>query len=345
VNEPGARLTRTDHRIDVSDALGHRPPLDVSITIVAPPHERVPDRPFVVVAIPGGTYHRRYWDLQPPGRSGFSQAEHLAARGVVFVACDYLGGGDSTRPDDGDFIGLETQADAAHRVLEVLQEQLAGGTLTDSLPPLPDATYVGIGQSLGGFVTMIQQGKYDDYPAVGIFGASPLLIANTRDQPDWSTMSAAERRAWIISENARQSGFSELPMYHGAPRDQYRGIFHVPDVPDDLFAYDESQCHTLIPRMAGVDGMTPGLAGPFAARITSPVFLAFGEIDVSADPRAEATGYPNAPDITTVVVPEMAHMHNFAATRVQLWDRFHLWLPVARRARETAARGGQPSKS
>jgi hypothetical protein len=25
----------------------------------------------------------------------------------------------------------------------------------------------------------------------------------------------------------------------------------------------------------------------------------------------------------------MAHMHNFAATRRALWDRFLLWLPVA----------------
>ncbi len=330
MNESGASITRTDCRIDVSDAVGHHPSLDVSITIVAPPSSRLPPRPFVVVAIPGGTYHRRYWDLRPPGRSGFSQAEHHAARGVVFVACDYLGGGDSTRPDDGDFIGLETQADAAHRVFELLEEQLTLGTLIGSLPPIPDATFVGIGQSLGGFITMIQQGKYDDYPAVGIFGASPLLIANTRDQPDWSAMSPSERRTWIMSENARQSGIAELPMYHGAPRDQYRGIFHVPDVPDDLFAYDESQCHTLIPRMAGIDGMTPGFAEPFASRITSPVFLAFGEVDVSVDPATEGRGYPNVRDITTVVVPDMAHMHNFAATREQLWDRFLLWLPVAR---------------
>ena len=118
-------------------------------------------------------------------------------------------------------------------------------------------------------------------------------------------------------------------MYHGAPRDQYRGIFHTPDVPDDLFAYDESECHTLIPRHAGIDGMTPGFAEPFAARITEPVFLAFGAIDVSADPRGEALGYPGSHDITTVVIPDMAHMHNFAETRVELWDRFLRWLPVA----------------
>ncbi|MFI5040523.1 MAG: hypothetical protein ACHQNA_01520 [Acidimicrobiales bacterium] len=70
---------------------------------------------------------------------------------------------------------------------------------------------MGIGQPLGGFITMIQQGKYGDYLAIGIFGASPRLIANTRDQPDWESMSTAERRAWIMSQNARQSGVAELP--------------------------------------------------------------------------------------------------------------------------------------
>ena len=139
-----------------------------------------------------------------------------------------------------------------------------------------------------------------------------------------------ERRAWITEQNARQSGGQELAMYHGAPREQYRDIFHVENVPDDLFAYDEAECHTLIPRNSGIDGMTPGFAKPFADRIQSPLFLAFGEFDVSADPHAEPTGYPGSSDITVVVVPRMAHMHNFAETRVQLWERFLEWLPVTR---------------
>ena len=309
-------IVRTELRINVTDAVAHGEPLEVTATVVAPAD--LPANPIVVLAIPGGTYHRRYWDLQPPGREGYSKAEHLAERGVVLIACDYLGGGDSSRPDDGDFIGLETQADAAHGVFDHVR-----GMFTD-------ATFVGIGQSLGGFITMIQQGKYADYPAIGVFGASPLLIANTREQPDWSSMSTDERRAWIMSENARQSGVPELPMYHGAPREQYRGIFHVLDVPDDLVTYDEEHCHTLIPRFSGIDGMTPGFAKPFADRITSPLFLAFGEFDVAADPHLEASGYPASSDITTVVIPNMAHMHNFADTRVQLWDRFLTWLPVAR---------------
>ena len=220
------------------------------------------------------------------------------------------------------------QADVAHEVYQQVRERISDGTLIDGIPALPGAVVAGIGQSLGGFITMIQQGKYADYPGIGIFGASPFVISGIRENPDWDAMSAADRRQWIIKENARQSGLAELPMYHGAPREGHRAIFHVADVPDDLFAYDEDQCHTLIPRMSGIDGMTPGLARPFADRISQPVFLAFGATDVSADPRREPAGYPASSDITLVVIPEMAHMHNFADTRRQLWDRFHAWLAV-----------------
>ena len=142
-------------------------------------------------------------------------------------------------------------------------------------------------------------------------------------------LSQEERRQAIMADNARTSGVPVLPMYHGAPRENFRGIFHVLDVPDDLVAYDEAQCHTPISRVTGTDGMTPGIGKEFADRIEVPVFLAFGTSDVSADPHAEPTGYPSSPDVTVVVTPNMAHMHNFADTREQLWRRFEKWLPVA----------------
>jgi len=84
---------RHHFRVDVTAALPPRAvsePVEIAATLVADP-ETVGDQPQVVIGIPGGTYHRRYWDLRPPDRSGYSQAAWLAARGVVFIACDYLG--------------------------------------------------------------------------------------------------------------------------------------------------------------------------------------------------------------------------------------------------------------
>jgi alpha-beta hydrolase superfamily lysophospholipase len=285
---------------------------------------------FVVVAIPGGTYTRKYWDLEPLRREGYSQAAWHAARGEVFIACDYLGGGDSTRPPDGDFMTLEACADAAHVITAEIRDQLAAGTLAPDLPSIESAIMVGIGQSLGGFITMIQQGKYADYPGIGIFGASPLLIANIpAHERTGEDMSPQEMRAWLLEANAKSAGIPELTPYHSAPRELYAGVFHVQDVPSDLLRYDIEHTQGLISRVTGVDGMTPGLAQPFADKIDTPVFLAFGAADVSADPRREPTGYPASPHITLTVVPSMAHMHNFAETRQDLWRAFAQWLFVA----------------
>lgn len=324
-------VIRHEFRVDVTAALppgAADEPVEIAATLVADPGAAA-DRPVVVIAVPGGTYHRRYWDLQPPGRTGYSQAAWMAERGAVFVACDYLGGGDSTRPADGDFMTLEVSADAAHEVYQQVRAGLEKGTLTGLLPALTDPAYIGIGQSLGGFITTMQQGKYADYPGIGVFGASPVLIANIPEHRRLDGLSAEDRRRAVLADNAKTAGVRELPAYHGAPRQNFRGIFHVPDVPEDLFGYDEQHCHALISRVTGVDGMTPGISKELADRIEAPVFLGFGDSDVSRDPRAEPSGYPGSRDITVVVLPRMAHMHNFADTRQVLWERFRRWIPVA----------------
>ena len=324
------RMTEVDVTAALPAGAGGGEPVTIAVTVIADPAKLAP-APVVVFAISGGTYHRRYWDLQPPGRRGYSQAEWMADRCVVFVASDYLGGGDSSRPPDGDFMTLEVASDAAHSVYEQVRAQLEAGTLDGQLDPVGDATYVGIGQSLGGFITMIQQGKYADYAGVAILGASPILIANIPHHRGLDGVSEQDRRRMIMEDNAKTSGLAELPMYHGASRDTLRDIFHVKGVPDDLVRYDEEACHTLISRVTGVDGMTPGYAKPFAEVIESPVFLGWGDVDVSAAPHVEPSAYPRSRHVTLSVVEEMAHMHNFADTRESLWEDLLAWLDVARR--------------
>jgi hypothetical protein len=322
-------VVREHFTVDVTAAMpaGSRgESVTIAGTVVADP-QRLRGDAVVVLATPGGTYSRRYWDLQPPGRTGYSQAEWTAQRGDVFVALDYLGGGDSSRPENGDFMTLEVCADAAHAVFQHVSQRLAAGVLVEGLSPVADATYVGFGQSLGGFITMIQQGKYADYAGIAVLGSSPLVIANIPFHRELAEVPEDERRALILADNARSAGVDELPPYHGAPRAAFAGIFHVDDVDPDLVAYDEAECHVLISRVSGVDGMTPGYAKPWADRIEGPVFLAFGDSDVSADPRLEPTGYPSSRHITVATFPDMAHMHNFAVTREQLWRALDSWLP------------------
>lgn len=71
--------------------------------------------------------------------------------------------------------------------------------------------------------------------------------------------------------------------------------------------------------------MSPGLVKREAAAIDVPVLIGVGERDVCPDPWAEPGAYRHSNDITLVVVPRMAHMHNFAGTRARLWERLLAW--------------------
>jgi pimeloyl-ACP methyl ester carboxylesterase len=65
----------------------------------------------------------------------------------------------------------------------------------------------------------------------------------------------------------------------------------------------------------------PGAVAGEAARIDVPVLLASGERDVCHPPAEEVAALKAATDISVLVVPRMAHMHNFATTRTLLWER------------------------
>ncbi|SNQ48888.1 hypothetical protein FRACA_2890011 [Frankia canadensis] len=110
---------RTDARTvevesDVTDAVDLGEQCRLRGTVFVPATGAGPGPRPVLVAVPGGTYTRRYWHLVVPGRAGYSFAEDFARRGVVVVAFDNLGTGASTRPSGGDRLTPEVIARANH---------------------------------------------------------------------------------------------------------------------------------------------------------------------------------------------------------------------------------------
>jgi pimeloyl-ACP methyl ester carboxylesterase len=315
----------TDLALDVSAAVPVDEPCLVSGSLFVP--DELPEHPVIVFAIPGGTYRRHYFDLQPPGRSGFSQARYFAERGVIFAAMDYLGGGDSSRPADGDKLTLPVLADAAHDAFLGLRAGLHDGRF--GVGPIDRAIFAGLGFSFGGGVMIIEQGKHADFDAMLIYGYSPIAADNHEghDIPDdWDELSEAERRELIRANNAAIAG-GELPVYHGVSRFSAAWQAHyLPDTDRDLILYDEEQIQTLVPRMAGVDVMTHGFALPFARRIECPVFVAFADQDMVASPHQQPAAYPSSNDVTLAVIPRSRHLVNFCDSRYQLWDRTLTWL-------------------
>lgn len=311
-------------------------------TVHAP--DAVPPQPTVVFALPGGGYGRGYFDLHFAGRSGYSQAEHHTARGIVLVAMDHLGVGDSST-DANDEIVIDDIAAANDEAVREILRRLRAGTLDAALPAFSPGFVVGTGQSMGGGVTIIMQGRHRTYDAIAPLGYSAFQAVLPLRQ-----MEARAGIKAMFSHFRRSTPPAELSVPQtSAEIKDFLYPFHLEDVPQDVVAADLAGGYPLrenpppwgsrtVPRCV-VGMMARDYVIEEAAAIDVPVFFGEGERDVSENPWEESSRFPRARDFTLYVCPQMAHMHNFATTRRELWDRTVDWMAGARNAAERARAG------
>ncbi len=323
-------MPKFDLNIDVTKAasLGSGP-VAMAATVHMPDIASLPARPTVVFACPGGGYGRGYFDMRFEAREGYSQAEHHAAHGVILVGIDHIGVGDSSAVDLGkiQFENLAAGHDACCR--EILQ-RLTEGSIAAAVPPVTPAVAIGIGQSMGGCVTVLTQAGHQTFDGIGVLGYSAI---RTRLPQRSEAHEAADQDA----VKGIQRG-TATPTVDKVTMADYVYPFHWEDVPKDILDADMSGGYPVrktcppfgsnrTPNCA-IQMMLPGVISGEAAAIEVPVFVGNGERDVCPDPRAEPTAYLRSNLILTLVFERMAHMHNFASTRRILWDRLVEWYDV-----------------
>jgi pimeloyl-ACP methyl ester carboxylesterase len=307
--------TSIDVTTEVSEAAGFGEPLHTRATVILPDPESLGPRPVVCFGFPGGGYSRQYFTFDMPDSSGGGEAGWHAERGWVFVSVDHPGVGESTVPSEPERLTFSTVAAANAATVGQIRDALVGGTLAEHFPAVHDPVVVGIGQSMGGCFTIVQQGLHATYAGIGVLGFS----ARHTTIP-FPALSAAADSPFALRDDG-------LPALTWA--------FHYDDVPRDIVAQDMRDYPTragntpewgsaTIPPCA-TEMLDPGIVATEAAAITAPVFVGVGERDVCPDPRAEPEAYASSPDITVFVCPRMSHMHNFASTREQFWSRLHAW--------------------
>jgi pimeloyl-ACP methyl ester carboxylesterase len=278
--------------------------------------------PVVLVCAPGGGYGRSYFDIHVPGSHDYSFASYMSARGFIVVSSDHFGTGESTKPSDGDVVRTKLMAAAAAAMVLQIKERIARGSLADCIPPLPDAHFVGLGHSMGGCVSIIQQGEFGSYDALCILGFPNGHKGSAGGQYKESTSedlaSAIEtgKKLFLDSWNDVYSVIDRGPLHHW---------HHWQDVPPDVIAVDETLAIAW-PRMSIVDAFISGLTSPYAKNVRVPVFLGFGESDLTRSTHSEPAYYENSRDVTLFVLSASGHCHNFARNRHLLWARIDAWI-------------------
>jgi hypothetical protein len=322
-------------QVDVTAAAGLGEPAHVALTVTVP--DALGTDPIVCFAKPGAGYSRRYYTEDLPGPGPGAQAAWHAERGWVFVSVDHLGVGDSSQHDSERLTYTPVVAASLAAEAEVLRK-LAAGTLVDGLPPVERPVTIGIGQSMGGSLTVVQQGRYHCYDGIGVLGYSAV-----HTHPPTAPGTPPLVMAWVPRDALPSDGvFTNAPALAELDPATAPGPaaiawgFHYDDVDPELVRRDLEDFPSrrgdvppwgsgTVPMTVALWCVTPGGVAAEAAAVRCPVLVALGERDVLADPRGEPRAYLSSPSVDLFICPRMAHMHNFAGTRELFWRRIETW--------------------
>lgn len=296
---------------DVTEAVGASTSQHVAAWLFLPPKARLGAATRLLVCLPGGTYDKRYYHMEIPGHPGYSMAERLAQAGHVVLSVDHWGVGESSRPESAAGVTAEAVAAANHAVGVEALRRARQGELDPGLTPLPDITSVGIGHSMGGMLTIVQQAAHRTHRQICILGKS----AFQHNRAHFTDAGRASMRA------------VDVTAYRFGDRGQLRQAFYWHDVPEAVIAFDTASA-VEVPGPLAARTSGDNVALDDAAKIEVPVFIGVGERDTVLSAHEEARYYPASSDITVYLLPRSAHCHNFASTRAQLWDRVIRWIPT-----------------
>jgi pimeloyl-ACP methyl ester carboxylesterase len=205
-----------------------------------------------------------------------------------------------------------------------VRQRLCNGTLVKGLGPIADPLLIGMGQSMGGCFSILMQGRFAVFEALAVLGYSAVH----------SSVAFGLQNAGV--EVGELAGlFQDTSLTRAEASATVRPAFFDGSVPEDIVAADLGGGYPLRRTIPAWGSLTPpgignlliqpGAVAPEAAAITCPVFIAFGDIDLAQEPRRDPAAYAACRDIELMIVPDCAHMHNFAKGRALLWDRLIHW--------------------
>ena len=346
--------------IDVTAAVDLGEAAHVALTVTLPDPAAMAHTPVVCFAKPGGGYSRGYYTVDLPGPARGAQADWHAARGWIFVSVDHLGVGGSSLHAAGKLDYTAVAAGNMGAETEVLR-RLAAGEIEAGFPPIIDPLKIGIGQSMGGCMTIIQQGRYHCYDGIGVLGYSavhthppvrpgsepivaPWLPRDTLLQQPLTVVNARAVGAYMQKMASAVPLEGEHPMVWGFHYDDVDREIALADLQRFFFIHQpellkEQPCppwgSLTTPGAVAQSCLTPGAVAPEAAAVTVPVLVSMGERDVCADVKGEPRAYKSATSIDLYICPRMSHMHNFAGTREIFWQRieaFAAWTGIVKAA-------------
>jgi pimeloyl-ACP methyl ester carboxylesterase len=312
-------VAATVDALDVT--LGTTTPVMVRGWVGAPAGLDPSEATAILVCFPGGGCTTGYFDLAVSGRDDYSMANELVRRGFVVAAFDHIGIGTSDPIDDLFPVTPTVAAAVNHTVASFTLEGLRSGSLSPGMPALADTVAIGVGHSMGGMLVAVQQARHRTFDAIAVLGHGGDGLAHHLTDGERALVGRplTEIEPQLVELSRRR--------FANPPRERRRAepeSFFASDVPRTVKAAFNRQ-RTRLLSTCGLTSMVPSASDGEKAAIATPVFLAFGDADLTHDYAGCLARYTSATDVTLFVLRGSGHCHNQASTRLLLWDRLARW--------------------
>jgi len=309
-------------RLDVTAALGITGTHTVAADLFLPPAHRGGEPAAVLCCLPGGALSKAYYDLAVPGDPTFSCGTYLAAQGLIVIALDHIGVGDSSRPAEGFALTPDLVARANARAFALLFDELGSGNLDDAIAALPRLVKVGVGHSMGALLTVVQQAHHRSYDGLGLLGFSNhfsgfLSEAETRFVGD-----PAGLRANLVSL-ARERFAEPYPVLSPNP---LADMVYYGDCEDQRAINALKSAGTNLIALAALTAMIAGSVSPELKAIDVPVFLGIADQDICGPPHKVPAEFSSSRDVSLFVIPRAGHCPHIFPSRIALWERLACWV-------------------
>lgn len=261
--------------------------------------------PTIIFCFPGGGMTQRYFDLD-----GSSFAIAMAERGMVTVAFDHPGIGESTVWADPFQLTARRVAEIEAQAVRVVAAKIRKGAAHHNMPALTKFTMIGVGHSMGAMLVALQQSADRPYAALALLGFS------TRGLPEVLTPAEQEQAKSMIREDA---------CYVALARQRFgdTALAEIPARRDGSAALTAASAPLLT--VAAMQSMLPGNIEPEAASIDVPLLLAVGDRDITGRPEAIAPRFSSARDIRMLVLEDTGHHPFIGRSAFRLYDELAEW--------------------
>lgn len=315
------------YSVEVDGIIDGENGLRIAATVFLPERSALAERPLVLFCLPGGGLNSRYFHLDVPGlpSASFNFAQQMAAHGCITVAIDHLGIGASSIPRDGFALTPDVMVAANDRAVEQIQRALREGTLLAGWPALPNLRSIGVGHSMGGMLTTMQQADCRRHDAIAVLGFS------TRGLPEYLIPEDTEFVDNPAGARANIVRLAQLRSMDPYPdlntRGQAREIYGGRADKQALEALRGARDKVLA--VMGFFSMLPGSTSDVCAQVDVPVFLAVGDRDMTGPSHALPASFSGSADVTLLVLPDTGHTHFIFPSCTHLFQRLADWADSA----------------